>query len=124
MADDSNQSTLTLRILGRDYPVACPDDERDTLLSSAEYLAHRMQAIQKRGKTLGTDQIAVMAALNTARELLALQQEVAQLRVQDTADTPAPDDAQPTPQQSRDDEQDARLAQLQLRIESALDTSD
>lgn len=128
MADDSNQSTLTIRILGRDYPIACPDGERDTLLSSAEYLARRMQAIQKRGKALGADQIAVMAALNTARELLALQQEVAQLRTRDDSgndsDPASTDAAQPASQQPRDDEQDARLTRLQLRIESVLDTPD
>src|SRR5699024_1147689 len=82
MADDKQHSTLTIRILGRDYPITCPDQEREALLSSAEYLSRRMQAIQKKGKTLGVDRIAVMAALNTARELLAVQQEVAQLRSQ------------------------------------------
>ena len=92
MVPPSNkQSSLTIRILGRDYPVACPPEERETLLSSAEFLSRRMQAIRKRGKTLGVDRIAVMAALNTTRELLSLQQEMAHLRSQIAgADTPAP----------------------------------
>src|SRR5699024_10749275 len=116
--DDKQQSTLTIRILGRDYPVSCPQNEREALLTSAEYLARRMQAIQKKGKTLGVDRIAVMAALNTARELLALQQEVEQLRDQLDGDgqlaTPA------AARQTQHEELDQRLSQLQLRIETAL----
>lgn len=119
MAQDDKQSTLTIRILGRDYPVSCPQNEREALLTSAEYLARRMQAIQKKGKTLGVDRIAVMAALNTARELLALQQDIEQLRGQlDGEARPARPAAA---RQTQHDELDQRLAQLQLRIDTALD---
>lgn len=121
MAEDKKQSTLTIRILGRDYPVTCPDEQREALLSSAEHLSRRMQSIQKKGKTLGIDRIAVMAALNTTRELLTLQQEMAQLRSQLHNEGPLPGTAHGPDQQPRHDELDERLAQLQLRIESALD---
>lgn len=121
MAPQNNkQSTLTIRILGRDYPVACPPQERETLLASAESLSRRMQAIRKKGKTLGVDRIAVMAALNTTRELLALQQEIDHLRSQigsSDGPTPALSPAAGTHSSKVDD----RLAQLQLRIESVLE---
>ncbi len=64
---------LTVKILGRDFQVACPRDERDDLLASARYLDDRMQAIRKRAAGLGIERIAVMAALNMAREMLQLE---------------------------------------------------
>ncbi|MDN5939323.1 MAG: cell division protein ZapA [Salinisphaera sp.] len=60
-----------MHILGRDYQVACPEGEREALLMSGEYLSRRMTAVQKKGKTLGMERIAVMTALNMARDLLA-----------------------------------------------------
>lgn len=113
---DKKQSTLTIRILGRDYAVGCPPEERETLLASAEFLSRRMQAIRKKGKTLGVDRIAVMAALNTTRELLALQQEIDHLRsqIENTGDLA------PAATPVRNEQLDERLTQLQLRIESVL----
>ncbi|MCK5770593.1 cell division protein ZapA [Algiphilus sp.] len=69
MAEES--ITISVRIMGREYTVSCPPDEHETLVASAEMLNQRMSAIRKRGKALGTERIAVMAALNLARELLA-----------------------------------------------------
>jgi len=69
MADDS--ITITVRIMGREYTVSCPPEEHETLVASAEVLNERMSAIRKRGKALGTERIAVMTALNLARELLS-----------------------------------------------------
>ena len=99
------QTALTIRILGRDYSIACPDGERESLLNWAEYLSRRMHAIQRKGKTLGVERIAVMAALNIARDLIAAERR---LERQD-AGLPA-----------TDGEITERLSQLQLHIESAL----
>lgn len=65
--------TVTVRIMGREYTVMCPQDEHEALVASAEYLNERMSAIRKRGKALGVERIAVMAALNIARELLTIK---------------------------------------------------
>ncbi|MCH9826855.1 cell division protein ZapA [Algiphilus sp. W345] len=65
--------TVTVRIMGREYSVACPQEEHEALIASAEFLNERMNAIRKRGKALGVERIAVMAALNIARELLEHQ---------------------------------------------------
>lgn len=69
MADES--ITITVRIMGREYTVSCPPEEHETLVASAEVLNERMSAIRRRGKALGTERIAVMAALNLARELMS-----------------------------------------------------
>jgi len=65
--------SVTVRIMGKEYAVACPPDEHEALVKSADYLNERMSTIRKRGKALGAERIAVMAALNIARELLAVR---------------------------------------------------
>jgi cell division protein ZapA len=62
--------TLDVHLLGRDYKVACRDDERADLLEAVAYLDRRMREIRGSSKTAGADRIIVMAALNIANELL------------------------------------------------------
>lgn len=66
---------VSVRILEKEYQVACPADERTALLDSAEILNNRMREIRDSGKVVGLDRIAVMAALNMANELLAAQKK-------------------------------------------------
>ena len=61
---------VSVRILDKEYQVACPTNERTELLDSAEELNSRMREIQDTGRVVGLDRIAVMAALNMANELL------------------------------------------------------
>lgn len=72
-AKGSEALSVTVRIMGREYTVVCPPEEHEGLVASADFLNQRMTAIRKRGKALGAERIAVMAALNLARELLELQ---------------------------------------------------
>ena len=70
---NKNQTSLhalTVRILGKDYVIACPEGEEDELLRSAHYVDEKMQIIRGSGKVMGSDRIAVMAALNIAHEML------------------------------------------------------
>ena len=61
---------VSVRILEKEYQVACPANERDDLLDSAEVLNSKMREFRDSGKVVGLDRIAVMAALNMANELL------------------------------------------------------
>lgn len=61
---------VTVRILEKEYQVACPAEEKSDLLASAELLNRRMREIRDSGKVVGLDRVAVMAALNLANELL------------------------------------------------------
>jgi cell division protein ZapA len=92
---------VSVRILEKEYQVACPASERTDLLDSAEVLNERMREIRDSGKVVGLDRIAVMAALNMANELLQSK--------------------------SRDEELDGsvgnRLRLLSDRLESVLGTS-
>ena len=64
---------VSVRILDKDYKVACPASERTDLLDSAEILNSRMKEIRDSGRIIGLDRIAVMAALNMANDLLHAQ---------------------------------------------------
>jgi cell division protein ZapA len=61
---------LSVRILGKDYVIAWPEGEEKELIRSAHYVDNKMQLIRSSGKVMGTDRIAVMAALNIAHEML------------------------------------------------------
>lgn len=65
----SNQA-VTVKILDKDYQVACPASERDALISAAVHLDERMRDIKTSGNIVGLERIAVMAALNLSHELL------------------------------------------------------
>ncbi len=64
---------VTIRVLDKDYQVACPSDERDALLDSARFLDEKMREIRDSRKMVGADRVAVMAALNMAHDLLLCQ---------------------------------------------------
>jgi len=71
---EADPTRVAVRILDREYQVACPPEERDDLIGSAAYLSARMKEIRDTGKVVGADRIAVMAALNMANELLRLRE--------------------------------------------------
>ena len=61
---------VTIRILDKEYQIACSEDERHSLLDSARYLDERMKEIRNSGKVIGSERIAVMAALNITHDML------------------------------------------------------
>ena len=64
---------VTVRILDKDYMVACPEGEQEALLASSRRVDREMRKVRDSGKVLGTDRIAVMVALNLAHELMSRQ---------------------------------------------------
>lgn len=68
---DKQGDGITIHILDKEYLIACADDERHDLQRSAEYLDNKMREIRDSGKIVGSDRIAVMAALNISHELLS-----------------------------------------------------
>ncbi len=61
---------VTVQIMGKEFQLACPEDERDALIESAKMLDDRMRSIRETGKVFGTERIAIVAALNLTHELL------------------------------------------------------
>jgi len=64
---------ISIRVLDKEYQVACPADEEPALLKSARLLDEKMREIRNARKMVGADRVAVMAALNLAHDLLQLQ---------------------------------------------------
>ncbi|MGH7948585.1 MAG: cell division protein ZapA [Candidatus Binataceae bacterium] len=56
--------------MGREFRIACPEDEQKDLLQAVDYLNRKMDEIRDHGKVIGVERIAIMAALNIANELL------------------------------------------------------
>jgi cell division protein ZapA len=90
---------VSVRLLDREYQVACPADERSDLLDSAEYLDTKMREVRDSGKVVGLDRIAVISALNLANELIKLRRTGS----------------------SVDADLGAKLQKLRERVESALE---
>lgn len=65
---------IAVTILGKEFRVACPDGERDSLLAAAAYLDRKLREVQASGKVIGTERAAIVAALNISHELLELRQ--------------------------------------------------
>lgn len=70
---DASISTVSIRILDKDYQVHCPPEQQEALLSAAHGLDLRMREIRRSGTVIGLERIAVMAALNLSYELMQAQ---------------------------------------------------
>ena len=65
--------TVQAKILGRDYSLACPADEKATLVAAVAHVGQLAGRIQGTGKVSGNEKIAVMAAIQIAAELLVVK---------------------------------------------------
>lgn len=64
---------ICVRILEKEFRVACPKSQEQALRDAAQYLDKQMKLIRQSGRVIGIERIAVMAALNIANELLSLK---------------------------------------------------
>ena len=69
----SEQKSVVIKLLGRDFQVACPEDKKDDLFKASEYLNEQMENIDNKNKIIGLEKIAIMAALNISNELMQLK---------------------------------------------------
>lgn len=61
---------ISVAVLGKELTVACPPEERDSLIAAARYLDGKMREISDSGKVIGAERCALMAGLNISHELL------------------------------------------------------
>ncbi len=67
---ESAGNFLDVKIMGREYRVACQPEEREALLAAVDLVDGRMRDIAQRTKNTIAERVAVMAALNIAHEQL------------------------------------------------------
>lgn len=73
----SDNQTITVNLLDKDYQIACPLDEQEALYRAARSLNARLRAIRDGGNVVGLERIAIMAALNLSYELQAANERSA-----------------------------------------------
>lgn len=95
---------LDVKIMGREYRIACAPEERPALQSAVELVDARMRDIAQRTKNTIAERVAVMAALNIAHEYLSGQLEGVPEETVDTSDAKR------------------RIEDMGARLESALTT--
>ena len=71
----SESVPVTIQVLEKEYVVSCPPGEEDRLRESARVLDERMMSAREAGKTLGTERVAVVTALNVIHEHLTMTRE-------------------------------------------------
>jgi len=67
----ANNVSLDVAIMGREFRVACPEEEREGLLHAVSYLDRKMREIRDSGKVIGLERIAIMAAVNITHDYLS-----------------------------------------------------
>lgn len=66
---------VSVMILDKEYRIACPEDEKNALLASANHLNRQMREIRAGGNVIGADRVAVMAALNATHDMLSEKEQ-------------------------------------------------
>ncbi len=70
----SDALPISVSILDKDYKISCPTGEQPALLASAKYLDGKMREVRDNGNMMGTERVAVIAALNITNDFLSSNQ--------------------------------------------------
>lgn len=66
---------VALRLVDREFLIACAPEEREGLLEAAAYLDRKMRELRANAKAPGFDRLAVLAAISITHEFLALRKQ-------------------------------------------------
>ena len=61
---------IDFKVMGREFRVACPEEEERQLLEAVAYVDRRMLEMRDKSKVIGIERIAIMTALSIASEML------------------------------------------------------
>ncbi len=70
----ADSEPVALKLLDREFLVACSEQERPGLLAAAALLDAKMRELRAASRTPGFDRLAVLAALSLTHELVDLRQ--------------------------------------------------
>jgi len=65
----------SISILGKTYPIRCPESELASLQQAAEFLNRKMLEVQDSGKVINLERIAIITALNITNQFLQQAQQ-------------------------------------------------
>ncbi len=75
MSDKPASEPVTLRLVDREFLIACAPEEREGLMEAAGFLDRKMRELRANAKAPGFDRLAVLAAISVTHELLALRKQ-------------------------------------------------
>ncbi len=102
MSDTNSNNPVALRLIDREFLIACAPEEREGLVEAAALLDRKMRELRANARAPSFERLAVLAAVSMTHELLALRK-----------------------QQGGSGQQTAhRLAALRQRLEFALENTD
>jgi cell division protein ZapA len=61
---------IDFKVMGREFRVACPENEERQLLEAVAYVDQRMVEMRDKSKVIGLERIAIMTALAIANDYL------------------------------------------------------
>lgn len=59
--------------MGRDFCIACPEDEQEEIQLAAAYLNDKIQEVKNEGKVVDSERVTIVAALKISHELLMIR---------------------------------------------------
>ncbi|NUO73631.1 MAG: cell division protein ZapA [Frateuria sp.] len=71
----SASEPVALRLLDREFLIACAPEEREGLLEAATFLDRKMRELRANARTPGFDRLAVLAAISITHEYLGLRRQ-------------------------------------------------
>ena len=74
MSDASN-APVALRLIDREFLIACAPEEREGLVEAAALLDRKMRELRANARAPSFERLAVLAAVSMTHELLALRKQ-------------------------------------------------
>jgi cell division protein ZapA len=71
----SSSEPVALRLIDREFLIACAPEEREGLLEAASVLDRKMRDLRANAKAPSFDRLAVLAAISVTHEFLALRKQ-------------------------------------------------
>ncbi|MBQ4855415.1 cell division protein ZapA [Rhodanobacter sp. B2A1Ga4] len=71
----SSSEPVALRLIDREFLIACAPEERDGLLEAAGFLDRKMRELRANAKAPSFERLAVLAAISVAHEFLSLRKQ-------------------------------------------------
>jgi len=69
-SNEDPMETLSVKILDKEFQVACPKSEQADLLKAVSVLDQRIREIRASGKVVGLERMAIIAGLNITHEMI------------------------------------------------------
>jgi cell division protein ZapA len=66
---------VALRLIDREFLIACAPEEREGLLEAASYLDQKMRELRTHAKAPGFERLAVLTAISVAHEFINLRKQ-------------------------------------------------